>query len=108
MPPALVEEALEHDRRLRRQRAERSARDGEIVDQLRGRVRRDAGIVGKLRDGQRPVARLVDTRDHLVAQSRHGVRQLVGAAGRLAEPERNRRRLPVRILDPHAAGFDAA
>src|SRR5262249_28900819 len=46
-------------------------------------------------------------RGDLGAQARHRGRQFVAATGRLAEPERNGRRPPVRILDPHHATFDA-
>ena len=42
-----------------------------------------------------------------LAQPRHRLRQLVGAPRRFAEPERNRRRLPLRIVDADAAGLDA-
>ena len=58
-------------------------------------------------DRRRLVGAVVELRDDVVAQPRHRVRQLVGAAGRLAQPERNGRRLAVRILDAHAAGLDA-
>ncbi|CAJ3327660.1 Uncharacterised protein [Burkholderia pseudomallei] len=40
------------------------------------------------------------------AQPRDARRQLVAARGRLAEPERDVRRLPVRILDAHAPRLD--
>ena len=40
-------------------------------------------------------------------QPRHRLRQFVGAARRLAEPERDRRRHPRRVLDAHGAALDA-
>ena len=43
----------------------------------------------------------------LAAQPRHARRQLVGAPGRLAQPERDGRRLAVRVLDADAALLDA-
>ena len=42
---------------------------------------------------------------HLVAQARDGLGQLVGAPGRLAEPERDVRRLAAGVLDQHPAGL---
>ncbi len=42
-----------------------------------------------------------------LAQSRDRERKLVAAARRLAEPERNRRRRALRILDAHASALDA-
>src|SRR5690348_17083139 len=43
----------------------------------------------------------------LRAQARHRDRQLVAAAGRLAEPERDGRRRALRVLDAHRAALDA-
>ena len=105
----LVEESLEDDRLLRGQSTQRRARRGEIVDELlRGR-RCDAAIVRRdSATAARRVSRLVGPGDRRsVAQSRHRVRQLVAARRRLAQPERNGRRLALGILDAHAPGFDA-
>ena len=54
----------------------------------------------------RPDRRVRRARD-LGAQPRHRRRQLVAAARRLAEPERNGRRLALRVLDAHHAALDA-
>src|SRR3954470_15953703 len=43
----------------------------------------------------------------LAAEARYRLRQLVSAAGRFAQPERNAWRLAVRILDPHHAALHA-
>ena len=43
----------------------------------------------------------------LRAQARHAERQLVAAARRFAEPERDARRRALRVLDAHAARLDA-
>src|SRR6185369_4462123 len=48
-----------------------------------------------------------DPRADLFAQPRDTERQLVAAPRRFAEPERQVRRLALRILDAHAAGLDA-
>ena len=103
----LVEEALEHDRVLRRQAAERRVRRGEILDQLLRGGRVDADLVDQPAQGarRRPGGR--QARGDLGAQARHRRRQLVAAPGRLAEPERNGRRRAVRVLDPHHAALDA-
>ncbi|RCH29630.1 putative aTP-dependent DNA helicase [Pseudomonas aeruginosa] len=42
-----------------------------------------------------------------VAQARHAGRQLVAAPRRLAQPERNVRRLALGVLDPHPSRLDA-
>ena len=44
---------------------------------------------------------------HLLAQPRDAEGKLVAAPGRFAQPERDRRRRALRVLDPHAAGLDA-
>ena len=50
--------------------------------------------------------RIVEPRLDVFAQPRHRRRKLVGAARRFAEPERNRRRLALRVVDANAPGFD--
>ena len=50
---------------------------------------------------------VTQARVDLRAQPRHRLRQLVAAARRLAEPERDVRRLALRVLDPHRAALDA-
>src|SRR4029077_19550554 len=41
-----------------------------------------------------------------LAQARHGLRQFVGAARRLAEPERDVGRLTLRVLNPQRTALD--
>ena len=98
-----VEEAFEHDRVLRRQTFQRGQRRGEILQQLlRGRFG-DADVVDQ------PVPRIgpaPQQRRDARAQTRHRRGQFVAAAGRLAEPERDRRRRAVRVLHPHHAALD--
>ena len=108
MPPDSSKKRSSTIGRLRRQRAERRARGGEIVDELLAARGGDADVVARAARPPPAVShRRVDARDDVVAQPRHRVRQLVGARRRLAQPERNRRRLAVRILDAHAARLDA-
>ncbi len=102
-----VEEPLENDRRLRGHRAERRAAGREVLDELRRRIGGDAGRFAQAGDHGGCVARVVDPRGDFRAQPRHRARQLVGPPRRFAEPEGNRRRLAVRVFDPHAARFDA-
>src|SRR2546430_17391858 len=79
-----VEEALEDESLLGRERAERGAPRGEIVDEL---LRRGGGDA---RSGREPRARRlepsIELRLELPAQPRDARRQLIGAPGRLAEP----------------------
>src|SRR5262249_42510881 len=101
----LVEEALEHQRLLRRQCAERGARGGEVLDELRRRARADAGALHEpLRRAPRGS---LEARLELGAQPRHARRQLLAPARRLAQPERDRGRLAARVLDADAALLDA-
>src|SRR5207253_11452411 len=80
-----VEEALEDESLLGRERAERGAPRGEIVDELL------RGGGGHARRGREPRARRlepsIELRLELAAQPRDARRQLIGAPGRLAEPE---------------------
>ena len=71
------------------------------------RVGGDSGLLAESGDRGCRIAFLVDPRDDFRAQTRHRARQFVGAPWCFAQPERNGRRLAVRILDPHAARFDA-
>ena len=103
----LVEEALEDDRLLRRQRAKRGEARGEIFDELLGRGRDDADFARRASDGR--VARTVGAqpRRDLGAQARDGGGKRVRSARRFAEPERNGRRLALGVLDAHRAALDA-
>ena len=56
--------------------------------------------IKRRRSGQQPVNPL--------PQLAHFLGQLAGAPGRLAQPERDGRRLPVSIFHPHAAAFHPA
>ena len=56
--------------------------------------------------GRSPDGSALEPRRDLGAQARHRGRQLVAAARRLAEPERDGRRLPLRVLDPHRPALD--
>ncbi len=100
-----VEEALEHDRVDGGQHAERRIRGRQVVDDLfRGRCRQANRAaqpgegLGAPAGGEALCDRLTQVRDRL--------RQLGRAAGRLAEPERHRRRLAVGILDAYGAALD--
>jgi hypothetical protein len=97
----LVEEALEDERILRWDGAERGARVGEIVDRLfrRRGVGARFGLepIGRRRGGREPG---VD----LGAEIAHLARELVAARGGLAEPERNVRRRAFRVGHADHAG----
>ena len=101
-----VEEALDDDPLLRRQRAEDGERARQVVDDLARALVVEAGR-GDQRERRRVAAVAGDARADLVAQARDRERQLVAAAGRFAEPERDARRRAVRVLDPDPAGLDA-
>ncbi len=105
---ALVEEALEHQILLRRQHAERRLRGGQVAHDLAGRVVAEAGLGGEPGDRGPAAARAVDLLPDAPAQRRHRRRQLRGATGRLAEPERHRRRGAAGVHHAHDARFHAA
>ena len=99
----LVEKSLEDDGAQRRQHAERCLGSVQVVYQL-GRGRPGYADF-RLQPFERRCA--VGLRFDFAAQPRNGVRQLVAAARRLAQPKRDAGRLAARILDPHAPGFHA-
>src|SRR5262249_10153053 len=107
-PAAVVEEALEDQRVFRRYDAEHRPASGEVLHRLPRRVHRDAGLGSDELDGvidpfRRAVAELaVDGR----AEPGHRRRELARATRSLTEPERDGRRLPASIFDPHRARFD--
>ena len=109
---ALVEEALEHQRLLRRHHAERALGGGEVLDRLpRGGLahagdRGQPGGDGGDRAAGGATARGGETLRHLAAQVRHRARQLLGPRRRLAQPERDRGRRAARVLHPHLARLD--
>ena len=102
----LVEEALEHDRVLRRQAAERRRGGGEIFDELLGGRRADADLLAEPAPRRLSGRIGAQPRGDVGAQARHGDGKLVGAAGRFAEPEGNGRRLALRVLDPDGPALD--
>ncbi|SAK95147.1 hypothetical protein AWB82_06876 [Caballeronia glebae] len=101
-----VEKALHDERVLRRQHGERGARTRQIIDDLPRRFGIDARRLREPRDRFVDAA-LREPRVDLRAQPRDGVRKLVAAAGRFAQPERDVRRLAVRVLHAHAPAFHA-
>ena len=103
----LVEKALEHDRLLRRQAGQRAMGRGEILGQLLGRGHDDTEVVHQPTQGILSGRIVAQARRHIRAQPRHRDRELVAAAGRLAQPERNGRRHAMGVLDPHHAALDA-
>ena len=97
-----VEETLEDDRLLRRHRTERGARGGQILDEL---LRRGTSQPELLRQiGKRGSG--VEPRYDIFAQSRHRLRKLIGSPRRFAQPERDARRLAVRVLDAEPPRLD--
>ena len=107
-PAALIEEALGDDEVATGQGAERRTRRREVRDHLLGgaqwhrRARREprrAHLIG------------LAAREHLIdlaAQVAHLVGELLRARRRFAEPERDARRLALRILDDDLAHLDLA
>src|SRR5208283_5887170 len=102
----LVEEALQHHRILRRHAAERRNGGGEILDKLLRGGRLDADDI--YQPGQRSLAGWIGAqpRPNVAPQARDRGGQLVGAARRLAQPERDIGRLAMSVLDPHGPAFD--
>ncbi len=100
-----VEEALEHDRLLRRQATERGVCRGQVCNQLRRRGLADADSRGEIGNGWR--LRFAESLRDLASEARRRGRELVGPPRSFAEPERNRGRLAVRILDAYDTAFDA-
>ena len=102
-----VEEALEHDRVERRQAAERRAcrrsGTGRSATRLPRRDRRSRSTTReRRRRGSLPSRCSISLRRRETAAD-----SSIAAARRLAQPERNRGRLAVRILDAHRAALDA-
>ena len=87
--------------------SERGERCGQVLDQLFRGGFGDADIADQ--PALRAIAgRSCRSRAAIAARRRDTrCRQLVAAARRLAEPERDGRRLALRVLDPHAAALDA-
>ncbi len=105
-PADLIEEALEDQRFLGRQAAQRRARGGQIVDELTGRRLADADFVLEPGHGAGPGRIFLDQARQVSAQPRDRLRQLVAPPRRLAQPEWNGRRHALRILDPDRAALD--
>ena len=100
-----IEEALDHDAALRRQRAERGNGAAEVIDDLA------RGIVGQRHRIDQPSHRSLapvggQMRFDFFTQPRHAERQLVSAARCFAKPERNVGCGTLRVFDPHATRLD--
>src|SRR4029079_12907195 len=100
-----VEEALEHDRLMSRQTAERRVCRREVCDDLCRCSFGDADLVHQPHESGLGAA--LQSLFDLSTQTRNCYRQLIRASGCFAEPERNRRRFAARILDPHDTALDA-
>ena len=101
----LVEEALEDDRFARRHGAQgQSCRDQILGDLLAPRARQ----IAVSSCSQAPTPARSRCRSSMPSRSALTERrELVGARRRLAEPERDARRLALGVRDPHHAGLDA-
>src|SRR5690606_689234 len=86
---------------------ERGLRAGEVVDQLADRGFVETERVAQPGFGTGDAVRGIEPVRDFLAQARHGSGQLVGPPRRLAEPERDRRRSALRILDAYAPAFHA-
>ena len=88
-----------------RQGAERAVGRAEIIDDLLGCRAVEADIAAD--PFQRVVAAVLEAAFELGSEARYRLRQLLAAGRRLAEPERDRRRLALRVLDTHRAALHA-
>src|SRR6185437_10787418 len=79
---------------------------GEIFDQLLCRSRNHRALVDLPTQSRLPGGIALQMRHDVRAQSRHRFRELVAASWCFAEPEWNRRRHAVRILDAHHSALD--
>ena len=100
LPARLVEEALEDHVRVGGHEPQRVLRAAEVFEQLPGGGGVHPAAALQLRAGR---LQIVELRGHIAAQLAHGGRELDAAARRLAQPERDRGRRAVRVLDPHHA-----
>ena len=82
----LVEEAFHRELCLRRQQTECGLRRAEVVDDLACAGFIQADLFAQPAQGRRGAE--FKLHGNFFAQARHGIRQLVAASGRLAEPER--------------------
>ena len=99
-----IEKPLEHDRVQGRQRAERRLAGTQVLHDLKR-----GGLIEPhrfLKPGKRRRRLLPKAPLNLLAQIRDRRREFHAAARRLSQPEGNRGRLTVRILDAHRAPFD--
>ena len=108
---ALVEEALQDDRLLRRHDAERRPGGGQVVhDLLRGLGgQADVGFEKAARGWMIAVGRpvgFIEAPLHLFAKARHRGGQLRRPGRRLADPERDARRLAAGVLDADLPRLD--
>ena len=105
-PTGFVEEALEDQRVLGRDDAQRASAFGHVADHLFGPGCGQPGFRGEPVDDAPFVAigsrvRRAERAIEIGTQIADGSRQLVAARWRLAQPERNRRRRTRRVGDAH-------
>ena len=104
MPPASSKKRSATTRRSVGTRAERGDASRDVRDELRRAAGVDAALA---RRASAPRAGIAGRAATSSRRSRHRGRQLARARRRLAEPERDRRRRAVRVLDAHPARLDA-
>jgi hypothetical protein len=92
-PPGLIEEALGDDRPGAGEHSEHLPTGPEVLGQ-------GLHVPGTKAESFQPFGRR-GMLEYLVPETPHLARQLVGARGRLAPPERHARRRASRVLDPH-------
>ena len=103
-PAAVVEEALEDDVLTRRHDTDRVLLRAHVADDLLGCLLGQPGLVSQPRDR---VFLILELSCDGPPQLRHLIRKLGRARRRLAKPERDRRRQPVRVVHAHDARLDA-
>jgi hypothetical protein len=101
----LVEKPLEDHAPGARQCAERGLRCAEVLDDLLGGRRVETELRREPSDGPAR-SNLVDELGERVVEPADRARELVRAAESLAEPERDRRRLALRVRDVNLARLD--
>ncbi len=103
-PAGVVEEALEHDVGVRRHDAESVSRRAHVIDHLLRAEFRERALGLQSLAERLPV---VQPRADIPPQLPDFLRQLHGPPGRLAEPERDRRRRTLRVRHAHRRLLDA-
>ena len=102
-PPRFVEEALQYERLLRRNDAKDLPAGGQVFDDL---ARAGLAHADRLDQPANRLRRIVQPVRDILPQPRNLFGELARAARRLADPERQRGRLPLRVRYAHLPRLD--